>query len=51
MEYVTEEDKKDSTLAVVNANKPCGGIGVNGKEPKCCEVHLLPWGHARRGKL
>ena len=26
---------------------PCGGVGTNGADPKCCEVHMLPWGHKR----
>ena len=24
---------------------PCGGISIDGADPKCCEVHMLPWGH------
>lgn len=46
-EYVTEADKRISSFAAANAKQPCGGIRIGGAEPKCCEVHLLPWGHAR----
>jgi hypothetical protein len=28
-------------------NARCGGVSVNGADPACCEVHLLPWGHKR----
>jgi hypothetical protein len=46
-EYVTEADKRISSFAAANATQPCGGIFVDGAGPRCCEVHLLPWGHAR----
>lgn len=25
----------------------CGGVSVNGADPKCCEVHMQPWGHPK----
>lgn len=46
-EYVTEEEKQISSFAAANAAQRCAGISVNGAEPRCCEIHLLPWGHAR----
>lgn len=29
---------------------PCGGVSVNGADPICCEVHMLPWGHNDRAR-
>lgn len=25
----------------------CGGVSTNGADPKCCEVHMQPWGHKK----
>jgi hypothetical protein len=36
-----------STLFRMDPTAPCGGESVNGAEPRCCEVHLLPWNHPR----
>jgi hypothetical protein len=53
MEYVTEEERKRNSFAALNHDRPCGGISSSAtggpmQEPPICEVHMLPWGHARK---